>query len=69
MRSIISTVIQMMIKWAYSRNIRLTFKDQSRGTWVAQLVKYPTLGFGSGHDLRVVRSSTVSGSVHRVVSA
>ena len=23
------------------------------GTWVAQLVKHPTLGFGSGHDLTV----------------
>ena len=23
------------------------------GPWVAQSVKHPTLGFGSGHDLRV----------------
>ena len=27
--------------------------DWKRGTWVAQLVKCPTLGFGSGHDLKV----------------
>ena len=24
-----------------------------RGTWVAQLVKSPTIGFGSGHDFTV----------------
>jgi len=28
-----------------------------RGTWVAQSFKHPTLDFGSGHDLRVMRSS------------
>ena len=28
-------------------------KNVSRGAWVAQSVKYPTLGFGSGHDLTV----------------
>ena len=28
-------------------------------TWVAQLDKGLTLDFGSGHDLRVVRSSPV----------
>jgi len=33
-----------------------------RGTWVAQSVKRPTLGFGSGRDLRVVRWSPASGS-------
>ena len=34
-------------------------RDQkgSRGAWVAQSVERPTLDFGSGHDLRVVRSS------------
>lgn len=32
------------------------------GVWVAQLVKFPTLDFGSGHDLKVLRSSPVSGS-------
>ena len=37
--------------------------DISWGTWVAQLVKHPTLDFGSGHDLRVMRLSRVSGSV------
>lgn len=26
-------------------------------TWVAQLVEQPTLGFGPGHDLRVIRLS------------
>jgi len=33
-----------------------------RGTWVAQSGKWPTLGFSSGHNLRV-RSSPVLGSV------
>ena len=34
------------------------------GTWVAQSVMHPTLGFGSGHDLTVVKSSPLaSGSV------
>ena len=27
------------------------------GTWVAQWIKRPTLGLGSGHDLRVLRSA------------
>ena len=25
----------------------------TRGTWVAQMVKHPTLDFGAGHDLTV----------------
>ena len=40
----------------------LFFKDNFLGwggAWVAQLVKHPTLDFGSGHDLRVVRLSPV----------
>ena len=39
-----------------------------RGTWVAQLGKHPNLGFGSGHDLRDLRSSPESGSVLSVES-
>ena len=31
---------------------------KGRGTWVAQLVEYLTLGFSSGHDLGVMRWST-----------
>ena len=27
--------------------------NKERGAWVAQLVKHPTLGLGSGHDLTV----------------
>ena len=34
-----------------------------QGTWEARLVKYPTPDFGSGHDLRVTRSSSASGLV------
>ena len=33
------------------------------GTWMAQLVEHLTLRFCSGHDLKVVRSSTTSGSM------
>ena len=33
------------------------------GTWVAQSVKRPAFDFGSGHDLRVVRSTPMLGSV------
>ena len=40
-----------------------------RGTWVAQLFEQQTLGFSSGHDLGVVKSSLTSGSVIRVESA
>ena len=39
------------------------FKSKSnRGAWVAQLVKHLTLGFGSGHNLRVLRPSPALGS-------
>ena len=37
-------------------------KKERRGTWVAQLVEHPALGFGSGCDLRVKGSSPISGS-------
>lgn len=35
------------------------------GTWVARSVKRPTLGFGSSHNLRAMRSSLVLGSTLR----
>ena len=35
---------------------------------MAQFVKHVTLGFGSGHDLRVVRLSPMSGSMLSVES-
>ena len=37
-------------------------KMYMEGTWVAQSVECMTLDLGSGHDLRVVGSSPVSGS-------
>ena len=39
------------------------------GAWVGQLVKCLTLDFGSGHDLRVVRSSPQLGSTLNVEPA
>ena len=41
-------------------------KYSFRGTWVAQWVEHPTLDFGSGHDLRVMRLSPKLGSTVRV---
>ena len=38
-------------------------KGKGWDTWVAQLVKCPTLGFGSSYDLGVVRWSPMLGSV------
>ena len=40
----------------------MTHENYMRDAWVAQSVECPTLGFGSGHDLRVVRLSPASGS-------
>ena len=40
----------------YFHEFSLIFR-QLGGTWVVHLVRHPTLDFGSGHDLRVVRSS------------
>ena len=42
---------------------------ESQSTWVAQSVIHTTLDFGSGPDLRAVRSSTASGSVQDVEPA
>ena len=50
----------------FDHNIHFS-KSTLKGTWVAQLVKHPTLGFGSGHDLQVITSSTLSGSVLSMV--
>ena len=43
--------------------------NKGNGAWVAQLFKSLTFGFGSGHDLRVVRLSPVWGSVLSRMSA
>ena len=48
-------MMETVTRWtqlvAYYKNLK------TRGTWVAQSVGQPTLGFGSGHDPRVVGSS------------
>ena len=38
-----------------AQNILYVEIHEIQGTWVAQPVKYPTLDFGSGHNLRVLR--------------
>ena len=40
-----------------------------RGAWLAQLVKCLTLDFCTGHNIRVMRLSPVSGSMLSVESA
>ena len=44
-------------------NKRYTYLKSIWGIWLAHLVKCLTLDFGSGHDLRVLGSSPVSGSL------
>ena len=43
--------------------LKRSIKQLVWGTWVAQLVKHLTLDFSLGHDLRVVRSSSKTGSL------
>ena len=46
-------------RWAHSQEL---FKNvKSRGTWVAQSVKHPTLDLSSGLDLKVVSSRLMLG--------
>ena len=48
------------------RHSKITIKPMwSRSGWVVQLVKHLSLDFGSGHDLRVLRSSPALGSRSR----
>ena len=52
------------------KQINIHIKGVSKGgTWVAQVVEHPTLDFSSGHDLRVVGLSPMSGSMLSVKSA
>jgi len=37
---------------------KITVQEFGWDTWMVQLVKHPTLDFGSSHDLRVVRLPT-----------
>ena len=39
----------------------LSFKSYLRGTWVAESVKCPTLGFGSSRDLTVCKFEPLIG--------
>ena len=57
--TLISSVIQFAVaNKANSPHVRVrNKKPQHWGTWVGQLVKCPTLGFSSGHDLSVLGSS------------
>jgi len=41
---------------------QLLKRQNPRGAWVAHSVKCLTFDFSSGHDLRVVRQSPVTGS-------
>ena len=50
---------------SFSISIFFHSKSQFRGTGVAQSVRHPTLDFGLGHDLRIVKSSPTAGSMPR----
>ena len=41
------------------RSWTVLLKSRNRGTSVAQSVEHPTIDFGSGHDLSILRSSPV----------
>ena len=60
-------LFRLISLYSHVRKTRNCMKRQS--AWVAQLVGYPTLGFGSGHELGVVRSSPVLGSMLHIESA
>ena len=50
--------MQCLAEWIGGENgetvrLRVLDRRQWRGAWVAQLVKYPTVDFVSGHDLTV----------------
>ena len=48
-------------KGSFQRNFYI-LKETYRGAWVAQLVKYLTLDFGSGHDFMVHEIEPALGS-------
>ena len=50
-------------RWGLASDLREIKREGEWGTWVAQLVKCPTLDFGSGNDLRVLGSSPMSGTL------
>ena len=58
------TIIHQFLKGSLTLSYTaFCFKYSSAGSvWVVQLVKHPTLDFGLGHDLMVVRLSPALGS-------
>ena len=52
----------MFLTFIHFKSKICSIKSSSRGAWVAQLVKCPTLDLSSGLDLRVMSSSPVLGS-------
>ena len=51
-----------MSKQGFLFIVRLDRREGPGSAWVAQLAQCLTLDLGSGHDLRVVRLSSESGS-------
>lgn len=47
----------------------MLLKKSYGDTWVVELVKYPTIGFSPGYDLRVVRLRPVSAQDSLFLSA
>ena len=48
--------------WLFPFALLFDEKEEMLGTWVAQLVKCPTLDFSSGHDLWIMGLTPMSGS-------
>lgn len=67
-----------LIKWKVGKSLLAKSRKNAKvqreanvdawGAWVAPSAEWPTLDFGSGRGLRVVRSSPVSGSALNVES-
>ena len=62
-KATIEICVQVFVKTYFVNSFVYILKSWIIGsTWVAQLVKYLTLGFSSGHDFRFLRSCLTSGS-------
>ena len=49
-----------IVKYVIHKRVHIisqTFKNSNRSAWVSKSVRHLTLGFSSGHDLRIVRLS------------
>lgn len=55
--------LELIYVYGVRKELRFLFKYYFRDVWISQSVKCPFLDFDSGYDHRVLRSSSVGGSV------